>query len=215
MENVLVIGANGKTGKIISRLLKESKRYTPYAMIRNEDQKSHFQDLDIETRYGDLEKDFSDAFNEIDKVIFAAGSGGATGDDKTLAVDEEGAIKAIEYAASHKIEKFVMLSTMGTDNPEQVKRLEQYLRSKKVADDHLRESKLQYTIVQPGGLSDEEGNEKVEVAKKLKKYGEIPREDVAKALIYSLDTESVANTSFEMVSGKASLEETLKSYHQD
>ena len=92
---MLVIGANGKTGKIISRLLKASKSYIPYAMIRSEDQKPYFQDLGIETRYGDLEQDFSEAFNQIDKVIFAAGSGGATGDDKTLAVDEKGAIKGI------------------------------------------------------------------------------------------------------------------------
>ena len=214
MENILVIGANGNTGRIISEFLQESEKYKPYAMIRKDDQKPYFENQGIETRYGDLEEDFTDAFKGMDKVIFAAGSGGTTGDDKTLAVDEKGAIKAIELAVEHKIRKFVMLSTMGTDDPEQIKGLEQYLRSKKVADDKLRKSGLPYTIVQPGGLTDKDGNEKVEIAKKLGKFGEIPREDVAKALIYSLEMDMASNNSFEMISGDAPLKETLKNYDE-
>ena len=214
MENILVIGANGNTGRIINEFLKKSAKYKPYAMIRKEDQKPYFQNQGIETRYGDLEEDFSNALKGMDKVIFAAGSGGSTGNDKTLAVDEKGAIKSIESAIDNQIQKFVMLSTMGTDNPDQIKGLEQYLRSKKIADDKLRKSGLVYTIVQPGGLTNDQGTEKVEIAKKLGKFGKIPREDVAKGLIYSLEMDIASNSSFEMISGDALLKETLENYNE-
>lgn len=212
MENILVIGANGKTGRIISKVLNNASGYEPYAMIRKEKQKSFFEDQGIHTRMGDLEEDFSNAFKDIDKVIFAAGSGGDTGDDKTTAIDQEGAKKAIENAEKHNLHKFVMLSSMGTDSPEQVKGLEHYLRAKKNADDFLRSSDITYSIVQPGALTDEQGEEKVEIDKRLNKSGKISREDVAQALVYALEHDMVKNTSFEMLSGQNDLKEEMKNY---
>lgn len=212
MQNILVIGANGKTGRRVVDLLRASTEFKTFAMLRNDIQRPYFENLGIETRIGDLEQDFSSAFKGMDKVIFAAGSGGATSDEKTVAVDQEGAIKAIDLALAHKLQKFVMLSSMGTDNPYKIEGLEQYLKSKKAADDYLRESGLIYTIVQPGGLTNKQGTEKVEIAKKLKKFGEISREDVAKALVYALEIQRVKNNSFEMISGEDDLKERMKNY---
>lgn len=212
MQNILVIGANGKTGRIISKVLRDSMKFKPYAMVRKEIQKPFFKNLGIETRLGDLEEDFSEAFKGIDKVIFAAGSGGNTGDEKTIAVDQKGAIRAIELAKAHKLQKFVMLSSMGTDAPDRVEGLENYLKAKKAADDSLRESNMVYTIVQPGALTNEDGNQKVELSKSLKKMGQIPREDVAHALVYALELERTKNTSFEMISGKDDLKQSMKNY---
>ncbi|MFN2261718.1 MAG: SDR family oxidoreductase [Psychroflexus sp.] len=212
MENILIIGANGKTGRIVSNILKDSGKYKPFAMIRNEVQQNFFENLGIETRLGDLEKDFSDAFKNIDKVIFAAGAGGGASEEKTIAVDQKGAIRAIELAKAHKLQKFVMLSSMGTDDPSQVKGLELYLKAKKAADDFLRESQMQYTIVQPGALTDDKAADKVEIAQKLKKSGKISREDVAYALVLSLNLETAKNKSFELLTGDEDLEKALKAY---
>lgn len=212
MQNILVIGANGTTGRIISKILRDSTEFKPYAMIRKDIQKPFFENQGIETRIGDLEEDFSDAFKNMDKVIFAAGAGGGAEEEKTIAVDQKGAIRSIELAKAHKLQKFVMLSSMGTDNPSSVEGLELYLKCKKAADDFLRESKMVYTIVQPGGLTNEKGTEKVEIAKKLKKMGQIPREDVAHTLVYALELERTKNTSFEMISGEDDLKTQMKNY---
>lgn len=212
MQNILVIGANGTTGRIISKILRDSTEFKPYAMIRKDIQKPFFENQGIETRIGDLEEDFSDAFKNMDKVIFAAGAGGGAEEEKTIAVDQKGAIRSVELAKVHKLQKFVMLSSMGTDNPSSVEGLELYLKCKKAADDFLRESKMVYTIVQPGGLTNEKGTEKVEIAKKLKKMGQIPREDVAHALVYALELERTKNTSFEMISGEDDLKTQMKNY---
>ena len=212
MQNILVIGANGKTGRIVTKILRDSTDFKPFAMIRKDVQKPFFENQGIETRMGDLEEDFSDAFKGIHKVIFAAGSGSNTSDEKTVEVDQKGAIRSIELAQAHKLQKYVMLSAMGTDAPDRVKGLELYLKSKKAADDFLRESNLLYTIVQPGGLTDEKGTQKVKIAKKLNKPGQISREDVAQALVYALELEWTKNSSFEMISGEEDLKERMKNF---
>lgn len=212
MQNILVIGANGKTGRIISKLLRDSMEFKPYAMLRNDIQKPFFQNLGIETKLGDLEEDFSEVFKGMDKVIFAAGAGGGATEEKTTAIDEKGAIKAVEFANASKLKKFVMLSSMGTDAPSRVEGLEHYLRAKKAADDFLRESNVVFTIVQPGALTNEKGHQKVEIAKELKKNGEISREVVAQALVYALELERTKNKSFEMISGDDDLKESMKNF---
>lgn len=67
-----------------------------------------------------------------------------------------------------------MLSAMGTDDPSKNKELEHYLTAKKKADDHLRESGITYTIVQPGRLSNDMGLAKVKLAEKLNERGKSP-----------------------------------------
>ena len=212
MENILVIGANGKTGKIICKVLNNASGYKPYAMLRQEKQKSYFENQGIHTRIGDLENDFSDAFKDIHKVIFAAGSGGHTSDKKTTAIDQDGAIKSIVIAENHRLQKFVMLSSMGTDKPEQIKSLKHYLEAKKKADDFLKASNLSYTIVQPGALTNDEGHEKVKIASRLNSVGQISREDVAQALIYALEESIAKDTSFEMLSGQDDLKHAIENY---
>lgn len=75
MENVLVGGANGTTGKKIVTLLESSQYFTPVAMVRKEEQEAQFNNRNIKTVIGDLEQDISHTVKNIDKVIFAAGSG--------------------------------------------------------------------------------------------------------------------------------------------
>ena len=135
-EKVLIIGANGKTGKLLVEKLKEHDFYSTVAMIREEKQAAFFDQLDVETVIGDLEKDLDHVFKDIDKVIFAAGSGAKTGKDKTIAVDKEGAIKTIDLAAKKGIKKYVMLSSRGVENAEKAyEEMQPYLMAKKAADE--------------------------------------------------------------------------------
>lgn len=200
-EKILVIGANGNTGRRIVDQLKKCDDYEPVAMVRREHQMKHFEEQNVEVRLGDLEEDFSSVFDGIVKVIFAAGAGSSTGDEQTELIDKKGAIKSIDISKEHGIKKYVMLSSMGTDIPEQVPGLEVYLKAKKEADDYLRESGLSYTIIQPGGLTDHQGDGNIMVADKLNKFGKVSRDNVAAALIESLKESKAKNVSFEMLDG--------------
>jgi uncharacterized protein YbjT (DUF2867 family) len=209
MEKVLVVGATGQTGKRVIEILNNSESFKPIAMIRKEEQKEIFEDMDVETVMGDLEKEVENALKGIDKVIFAAGSGGETGEEKTISVDQEGAIKMIDAAKKANVKKFVMLSAMGADDPSKNQKLEVYLKAKKKADEHLRDSGITYTILRPGALTDDMGLAKVKLAEKLNEQGEISRDDVAFLLVMSLADPLVKNKTIEALEGKTSIKDAL------
>ncbi len=202
MERILIVGATGSTGKRVIEILNSAQSFEPVAMIRKEEQKTIFEDMEVDWVLADLEQEpLPLILKDIDKVIFAAGSGSKTGPDKTTAVDEEGAIKLIDAAVKRKIKKFIMLSARDADEPTKHPELEHYLRAKAEADKYLRESGLNYTIVRPGRLTDDLGMGKVKLAEKLDKAGEIPRDDVAFLLVMSLADPLVRNMTFEAVEG--------------
>jgi uncharacterized protein YbjT (DUF2867 family) len=207
MENILVAGANGTTGKIIITILKNSQEYNPIAMVRKQEQQAYFKDQNVETVLGDLEEDVEPIFSKpIDKVIFAAGSGG----EKVIAVDQEGAKKLIDASKNANIKKFVMLSSMGADNPQQASQLVDYLKAKHNADEYLKSSGLQYSIVRPGTLTNDQQIKKIELAKKLNKRGEISRADVALTLVHSLEDAVGINSTFEIINGETSIAKALE-----
>lgn len=103
-----------------------------------------------------------------------------------------------------------MLSAMGTETPEAVPNLEQYLRSKKIADDHLKASFLEYSIVKPGRLTNGEKTNKIKAKSRLDEYGEITRKDVAQVLVNCLSLETLQNKEVEILSGDKAIEIALK-----
>lgn len=197
MENILVVGATGTTGKKVVGLLKTSKYFEPVAMVRKESQVDEFLVQDIKTVVGDLEEDVSHTVLNIDKVVFAAGSGGKN----VVQVDQEGAKKIIDAAEAGGIRKFVMLSSMGADQPEKVPELKEYLKAKQNADEYLQESSIPYVIIRPGSLTNEEGTGKIQMGKSLNKQGSISREDVAKVLTKALNDDGPVNEVFEIIAG--------------
>jgi uncharacterized protein YbjT (DUF2867 family) len=150
-QHVLVAGANGTTGRTIINLLVKSETYQPIAMVRKQDQKDYFEKNNVTTIVADLEEDLSYAVKNAHKVIFAAGSKGKN----VLGVDQEGAKRLIDASKGEGATKFVMLSAMGADDPSRNKDLQTYLEAKKNADDYLRASGLDYSIVRPGHLCNE------------------------------------------------------------
>jgi len=210
MENILVAGANGTTGKKIITLLQKSEQYNPVAMVRKEEQMEQFNSKEVRTVLGDLEKDLSHAVQGIDKVIFAAGSGGKN----VKGVDQEGAKNLIEASKKERIKKFVMLSSMGADAPEQATELKEYLEAKHNADQYLDISGLTFTIVRPGALNNEEGTGKIKLKEKLNERGEISRQDVASTLVAALDTDMAKNQAFEILQGETQIEEAVHEFSE-
>jgi uncharacterized protein YbjT (DUF2867 family) len=207
-QNILIAGANGTTGRIIINLLKESEDYKPIAMVRSQEQKNHFEQTDVSAVIADLEKEVSHAIKKIDKVIFAAGSKGKN----TIGVDQEGAKRLISAAKDAEVRKFVMLSSMGTDNPSKGGELEDYFRAKKNADDYLKNSGLIYSIVKPGALTNEKSTGKIELKEKLEKQGSISRANVAQALVEVLEDDLKQNQVFEITDGDTSIKSAVQNY---
>jgi len=211
MENVLVAGASGHTGKKIVALLRESQDFNPIAMVRKEEQVAQFSDNGITTVLGDLEKNINHTVKNIDKVVFAAGSGGK----KVIEVDQEGAKRLISASKIANIKKFVMLSSMGADAPEIASELQEYLKAKHNADEYLKKSKLNYAIIRPGTLNNETGTGKIALSHKLNNKGEISRDDVAQTLVRALHDSASANETFEIISGETLIAEAIDALSEE
>lgn len=208
MEKILVVGATGTTGKKVVNLLKASQYFEPVAMVRKESDIAEFADQDIKTVLGDLEQDVSHTVQNMDKVVFAAGSGGK----KVVEIDQEGAKKMVDACKSHAIKKFVMLSSMGADQPEKADDLKEYLWAKHKADEYLRASEVPYAIVRPGALTNENGTGKITAEAKLRQEGSISRDDVAQVLARTLHDDAALNECFEIISGDVLIGKAMESF---
>lgn len=88
--------------------------------------------------------------------------------------------------------------------------LEDYLTAKAEADEYLRQSGLDETIVRPGELTNDSGTGTVEVGDDIGlDAGDIPREDVARTLVVALEHDELIGETFELLSGDEPIDEAL------
>jgi len=206
-ESVLIAGAHGQVGQHVTELLGASDR-TARAMVRDESQTDEMAELGGEPVVADLTGDVDHAVEGCDAIVFAAGSGG----EDVYGVDRDGAIGLIDAASAAGVDRFVMLSSMGADDPESgPEALRDYLIAKAEADEYIRNSGLDYTIVRPGELTNEPGTGEIRAGEGLDPGdGAIPREDVARTLVAAIDFEPVFGETFEILSGEESIEAALE-----
>lgn len=207
---VLIAGANGKIGRRLVARFADS-HHGAHAMVRDPAQIEALQALGAaEVSVADLEGDCSEALARCDAVIFTAGSGPHTGPDKTEDVDKNGAINLIDQAVAAGVRRFVMVSSMRADAPETgPEKMRHYFEAKGAADNHLRHSGLDFTIVRPGRLTEADGTGLVDIAKDLNRFGDIPREDVAAVLINTLEAPNTIGQHFEVLSGDTPITQAL------
>jgi uncharacterized protein YbjT (DUF2867 family) len=84
-----------------------------------------------------------------------------------------------------------------------------YLEAKSQADAALAASELDWTIVRPGGLTDEPGRGLVAVAPSLARRGTIARDDVAAVLAACLDEPRTVRAAFDLLQGETPIVQAL------
>ena len=206
---VLVVGANGLTGQRITKLLVESA-HDPVAMIRDGSQRATFDAIGVPTVIGDLEYPIDHAVRGSDAVIFAAGSGSTTGRDKTVLIDQLGAIRPVVAAETEGARRYLMLSSVGADIHSE-SRIAHYHRAKGAADEHLMTTDLDWTIVCPGGLREDPGTGTVEVGDDHHTPGLTSRDNLAAALVACLDLPNTIGKRFSLLEGDTPIEDALRS----
>jgi len=178
--DILIAGATGKTGLRLVDQLK-AKGHAPIALVRESSDTGALPD-DVALRRGDLTDLESGVCDGCDAVIFAAGSGGSTGPEMTDKVDRDGAKRLIDLAAEAGVSRFVMLSSVGADDPDPDSELAHYLQAKHEADEHLKASGLSYAIVRPVSLTDDDGSRDMRFGDEADVKGKAARGDVAAVL---------------------------------
>jgi uncharacterized protein YbjT (DUF2867 family) len=179
---VAIAGAHGKVATALTRRLV-ARGDTVAGLIRNPDHADDVRALGAQPVVCDLEQasaqEVGAAIEGAKAVVFAAGAGPGSGAERKLTMDRDGAIKLLEAARSVGAPRYLIISSVGAENPPDGDDVfSVYLRAKAAADAAVQASDREWTIVRPGRLTDGPGAARVRIDSAPFR-GEIPREDVA------------------------------------
>jgi uncharacterized protein YbjT (DUF2867 family) len=206
---IVVAGGHGQIAlKLLGRLAERGDRAR--GLIRNPDHAADLEAVGAEPVLCDLEAedDIARFVEGADAVVFAAGAGPGSGPARKQTVDLGGAVKLIHAARANGIARYVIVSSIGADHPERASgQMKPYIEAKAEADRRVAESGLDWTIVRPGGLTDDPGTGRVSIDGGR---GRIPREDVAATLVAVLDTDAAVGKAFDVVGGDTPIEDAVR-----
>jgi uncharacterized protein YbjT (DUF2867 family) len=210
--NVVIVGGHGKVALRLEKLLAE-RGDSPRGIIRSTDQAADLEAIGAEPIVLDIENiEIDDAVAGADAVVFAAGAGAGSGPARKQTVDYAGAVGLIEAATTHGIRRYLIVSAIGANHPERwSEQMRPYYEAKAAADKHVAESGLDYTIVRPGGLIDDPGTGRVDLAESLDRSGSVTRDDVAAVIAECLVADNTIGKSFDLLGGDTPIPDAVRS----
>lgn len=206
MTRIAIVGGHGKIARLLIPALVDAG-HQPVALVRNPDHTAELQDLGAEVVLLDIESssddDFAQAFTGAGAVVFAAGGGADGNVERKRTVDLGGSLKSVAGATTAGVRRFVQVSAIGVDEPlgdDVEESWRAYVEAKREADVVLRASDLDWTIVRPGGLTDDPGTGLVALGQTVER-GQVPRADVAAVIAAVIDDPTTHGQQWELVSG--------------
>lgn len=210
---VAIAGGHGQIALRLAKILSE-RGDEVVALIRNPDHDGDVRQAGGEPAVVDLEHasedDVGQAIAGSDAVVFAAGAGPGSGPGRKDTMDYGGAVTLIAAAKKAGIRRYVIVSSMGA-NPDAPgdDTFSVYLRAKGRADDAVRASGLDATVVRPGGLSNDPGTGHVTLGENLPS-GQVTRDDVAGVLAAVLDSPHTIGRTLDLIGGDTPTAEAVK-----
>jgi nucleoside-diphosphate-sugar epimerase len=182
---VAIAGAHGKIAMALTRLVTGGGDQV-LGLIRNPDHAAEVSDAGARPVVCDLEQatvaQTAELIEGADAVVFAAGAGPGSGAERKLTMDRDGAIKLLDAARTASVRRYVIISAVGAENPSSGDDVfSVYLRAKAEADEAVRASDRDWTVLRPGGLTDDPGSGRVRIESEPF-GGRIARSDVAGVL---------------------------------
>ena len=185
--NIFVVGATGRVGQMLTEKLT-AKGHTVYGASRSAE-KIKETEL-VKPVHFDLHETVAQMAQQIrlmDVIYFVAGSRGKD----LLQSDLYGAVKLMQAAEEADVGRYIQLSSLFALEPERwqedyLANLADYNIAKYFSDKYLIENTdLDYTILQPGSLTEEAGSG--HVALQVTDTGKNAIEDVAEVLASLID----------------------------
>ncbi|KAF1819741.1 NAD(P)-binding protein [Dissoconium aciculare CBS 342.82] len=233
--NTLIFGGSGKCARHITKLLS-SQGHTVHSVIRNPDQKSDIEQLGGKPIVQSIEDSSVDDMVQTIKstnataVLWCAGAGGGN-PERTKAVDNEGAIRSMDATAEAGVKRYIIISALDVRDKANAstepdwyndadrkrsdgvwKVIKPYMEAKFAADRSLASEngrrKLDYTIVRPGGLTNDPAKGAIE-AGKVHLHNQISREDVAAVVVECLKRDDTIGLAFDCVGGETPVAEAV------
>jgi uncharacterized protein YbjT (DUF2867 family) len=213
----MLVAIAGGHGKIAMRLTRRlvARGVSVTSLIRDPEQAEDVRAIGGEPVICDLEgasvKDLAEAISGASEVVFAAGSGPGSGSERKLTMDRDGAIKLLQAASSLDVSRYLIVSSVGAEDPPAGDdAFSVYLRAKAEADAAVQASDRDWTIVRPGPLTDDPGRGRVRIEQRPFR-GQVPRDDVAGVLDALLQSAGAARLILYLGEGEQTIEEALES----
>lgn len=198
MARIMIIGGHGRVALLAAPLLVEAGHEVT-SVIRNPDHEAEVAAMGATPHVADVQHLDTAAFTDLlvgqDVLVWSAGAGGGN-PERTYAVDRDAAITSIEAATIAGVGRYVMVSYAGAGADHGVEpdnSFFAYAEAKAAADQALRASRLDWTILGPSRLTTDNPTGMVEVldADGAPGSGQVSRGNVAQ-MIAAVVTEPAA-----------------------
>lgn len=211
---IVIAGGHGQIALRLEKLLA-ARGDQAVGIVRNPDHVADLEAAGAEAVVLDLEKSDVDAVAKVldgaDAAIFSAGAGPGSGTARKETVDRAAAELFAAASEQAGVRRHIQVGSMGADKWETADvspDFRIYLKAKKAAEDDLRARDLDWTILRPGQLTNDEGTGEVLLAESTGR-GPIPRQDVAALLVALLDNPSTAGRVLEAISGDTAIDQAV------
>lgn len=215
MSRIAIVGGHGKVALLLAPLLVEED-HDVTALIRNPDHSREVEAVGATPVVADVEELDTAGIAEVikghDAVVWSAGAGG--GDpDRTRAVDRDAAIRSMDAAVQAGVQRYVMVSYNGAGpghgvDPETP--FFHYAEAKAAADEHLRGTGLDWTVLGPSRLTESAATGSILVGARDEGSGEVSRENVARVVAETLDSNATVGRTIEFHDGSTPIVEALR-----
>jgi len=203
---VVIAGGHGQIALRLTALLA-GRGDQVTGVVRNPDHRADVESAGGAVVVCDLEEataaDLAVHLAGADAVVFAAGAGPTSGVPRKDTVDRAAAVLLADAAELAGVPRYLLVSAMGVDTepaPDAGEVWTAYLRAKLAAEEALRATKLEWTILRPGRLTDDPGVGRVLLAPSVPR-GAVTRDDTAAVLAALLDAPGTAGLTLELVEG--------------
>jgi uncharacterized protein YbjT (DUF2867 family) len=203
---VVIAGGHGQIALRLTALLA-GRGDLVTGVVRNPDHRADVESAGGTAAVCDLEAasaaDLAEHLTDADAVVFAAGAGPSSGAPRKDTVDRAAAVLLADAAALAGVRRYVLVSAMGVDvepAPDAGEVWIAYLRAKRAAEEALRATELDWTILRPGRLSDDPGVGRVRLAPSVPRAA-VTRDDTATVLVALLDAPGTVGQTLELVEG--------------
>lgn len=204
---VVIAGGHGKIALLLTRQLS-MRGDRVVGLVRNPDHVDDVEEQGAVAVVTDLESTTAEALAEhlrpADAVVFAAGAGPGSGAGRKDTVDRAAAVLLADAARLAGVRRYLLVSSAGVDEPPAEGTDEvwaAYLAAKKAAEVAIAGTDLDWTILRPGGLTDDEPTGAVTLAPPPVGYGKVTRADTAAVLVGLLDHPGTAGKVLELRGG--------------
>ena len=189
MSRILVFGGHGRIALLLAPLLT-ARGDEVTDVIRNPDHTADVEATGARALVADVEsldvEELAELIRGHDAVVWSAGAGGGS-PERTYAVDRDAAQRSMDAAERAGVLRYVMVSWLGSTADHGVPENDSffpYADAKWAADEHLRGTGLEGTILAPGTLTFDEPTGRIRIDPEGS--GAVSRADVAAVIAASL-----------------------------